>query len=75
LWLIMNAYKIDIAFKNGHFLTIDTDSEVNPQVEIEKSWVVGKREGAISIGKYIIDINDIAYIKVEGETLAEPIRE
>jgi len=71
-----NLYKVDITFKNGHLLSIDTESNVNPQLELEKGWVTGKREGAISIGKYIIDINDIAYIKVEGETLnAEPIRE
>jgi len=71
----MNRYNIYVTFKNGKFLTIKTDSDVNPQEEIRKDWVIGKEEGAIELGDYIIDINDIAYINVEGETLEEPIRE
>ena len=75
MWHTMNRYNIYVTFKNGKFLTIKTDSDVNPQEEIRKDWVIGKEEGAIELGDYIIDINDIAYINVEGETLEEPIRE
>jgi len=70
-----NPFELDIYFKNGRMLEITTDMEGDPQQQIEKGWSIGKKEGAISLGKYIIAIEDIAYIHVRGEKLEEPIRE
>ena len=68
----MNTYKIIIKWKNGKELIIDADAEKDPKETITKSYKPGN---ILFLGDYIIPIDEILWIKVEGETLEEPIRE
>jgi len=65
----MNNYKLLIRFKDNRILEIDTTSEENPLEIFQTDWKTYKKEGAIAIGKYMIDIEAILYIKVEGNEI------
>ena len=68
----MNTYKIIIKWKNGKDLVINAETDSNPRDTIAGAYVPN---GILYLGDYIIPINEILWIKVEGETLEEPIRE
>ena len=65
----MDVYKVFIQFKSGKYLEIKTESDVNPLAMFENDWKVYKKEGALAVGNYIIDIEEILYVKVEDDKL------
>ena len=64
-------YKLTVVFKDKRFFDITTQSDENPYDILMKDWKKYKKVGALAIGQYIFDINEIIYIKVEGDKVEE----
>ena len=65
----MDTYKITIKFKNKQYLELTSDLDINPREEMQKNWERYRKEGAMAVGDYIIDINEILYVKIENDKL------
>lgn len=65
----MNTYKVSIKFKQGKSLEFDIDTDENLKVAVPANWSSDKKEGALTIGEYLIATDDIQWIRIKGETL------
>lgn len=67
----MDTFKITVVFKDYRSIEVKTLSKKDPRISFANAWKEYKEEGAMAIGDYIIDINSVLYIKVEGEKIVE----
>ncbi len=63
----MTRYEVLVIFKDHRQLEITTDSEEDLKEILVDEWPGAIKEGAISIGEYIISANDILYTKIKGD--------
>ena len=64
-------YQINIAFKNNKQLYFDIVQEDDLRENFIHEWTTSKKEGILIIGDYIISIDDILWIRIEGERISE----
>jgi len=61
-----HTYIITVRFKDNKQIEIKSVAKDDPREIFQDEWKNYKKEGAIAIGDYIFDIDEILYIKVEG---------
>lgn len=65
---MIDLYKINVVFKNKTAIIIEAETDKDPKENLSEQWPYYKKIGALPIGDYIFDINEIWYIKVESDT-------
>ena len=63
----MNTFKVNIKFKQGRTLAFSIDTEEDLKDKVVKEWATTKKDGALTMGDYVITIEDIQWIHIEGE--------
>ena len=69
----MNNYKIYIKYKKGvgEDLSISIDTEESVKKALVDNWNDITVDGAWTVGDYTILMNDILWIRIEGDKLVE----
>ena len=64
--MTVNKYDITISFKHKGSLHFELITEENLKENFIKEWGTNKKEGAITIGEYIISTDDVLWVRIQG---------
>jgi len=68
----MNKFNVNVKFKNGKDLGFEIGSDEDLRANIADGWKHHSAEGAMLIGDHIINPQEILWMKIEGDIVAEP---